>query len=176
MSLTTNKLSCGISTKPLNRTELCRFLMQISHGKFQLCQSSFCFRQQKVAAGHVSVMLPYLTLHSMQCDYCTCTHCDGEAEMIYNVEPLLCCDSFYLKKQKSTCSFWLANSLFGTHQQALVPAEHGVGEGRARAVVTGNKAGVQTSRASHHLTDSCKVHLNMRQCLCFLKDHTQRQV
>lgn len=45
----------------------------------------------------------------------------------------------------------VCNSLSETHQQAFISAQHSVGEGRTQAVVTGHKAGVQTSRASHYL-------------------------
>lgn len=38
-----------------------------------------------------------------------------------------------------------------THQQTLVSEEGGVGEGRTRAVVTGDKDGVQTAGSSRHL-------------------------
>lgn len=38
-----------------------------------------------------------------------------------------------------------------THQQTLVSEEDGVGEGRTRAVVTGDKDGVQTAGSSRHL-------------------------
>lgn len=51
-----------------------------------------------------------------------------------------------------------------THQQALVSAEHGVAEGWARTVVTGLKACVQMSRASHYLQN---IHTS---CGLLLKD------
>lgn len=38
-----------------------------------------------------------------------------------------------------------------THQQTLVSEEDGVGEGRTRAVVAGDKDGVQTAGSSRHL-------------------------
>lgn len=38
-----------------------------------------------------------------------------------------------------------------THQETLVSVQDGVGEGRARAVVTGNKDSVQTLRSSRNL-------------------------
>lgn len=38
-----------------------------------------------------------------------------------------------------------------THQETLVSVEDGVGEGRTRAVVTGNKDSVQTPRSSRNL-------------------------
>lgn len=60
----------------------------------------------------------------------------------------------------------MCRSSFETHQRALVSAEHGVGEGRARAVVTGHETSVETPCAPYYLQRiHAKIHLEVWQSL-----------
>lgn len=74
--------------------------------------------------------------------------------VMVNMPALIVNILFFLFSANPLCWFLRhskAVAAWETHQQTLVSEEDGVGEGRTRTVVTGDRDGVQTAGSSRHL-------------------------